>query len=75
MEAVARPQCDPMLTARFTAPAVPKTLVHRPELLRRLTAGVQGPLTLINGPAGSGKTVLTAHWAAAGGRTPRPPCG
>ncbi|THA87085.1 transcriptional regulator [Streptomyces sp. A0592] len=62
-----------MLTARFTAPAVPKTLVHRPELLRRLTAGVQGPLTLINGPAGSGKTVLTAHWAAVGGRTPRPP--
>ncbi|MFE0006791.1 LuxR C-terminal-related transcriptional regulator [Streptomyces erythrochromogenes] len=70
---MARPQCDPMLTARFTAPAVPKTLVHRPELLRRLTAGVQGPLTLINGPAGSGKTVLTAHWAAVGGRTPRPP--
>ncbi|MFJ1565876.1 LuxR C-terminal-related transcriptional regulator [Streptomyces erythrochromogenes] len=70
---MARPQCDPMLTARFTAPAVPKTLVHRPELLRRLTAGVQGPLTLINGPAGSGKTVLTAHWAAAGGRAPRPP--
>ncbi|MFF8263656.1 LuxR C-terminal-related transcriptional regulator [Streptomyces virginiae] len=62
-----------MLTARFTAPAVPKTLVHRPELLRRLTAGVQGPLTLINGPAGSGKTVLTAHWAAAGGRAPRAP--
>ncbi|MEW2583718.1 LuxR C-terminal-related transcriptional regulator [Streptomyces virginiae] len=62
-----------MLTARFTAPAVPKTLVHRPELLRRLTAGVRGPLTLINGPAGSGKTVLTAHWAAAGGRAPRAP--
>ncbi|MFJ7775849.1 LuxR C-terminal-related transcriptional regulator [Streptomyces yangpuensis] len=62
-----------MLTARFTAPAVPKTLVHRPELLRRLTAGVRGPLTLINGPAGSGKTVLTAHWAAAGRRAPRPP--
>ncbi|MFJ9937896.1 LuxR C-terminal-related transcriptional regulator [Streptomyces virginiae] len=62
-----------MLTARFTAPAVPKTLVHRPELLRRLTAGARGPLTLINGPAGSGKTVLTAHWAAAGGRAPRAP--
>ncbi|MFE0583235.1 LuxR C-terminal-related transcriptional regulator [Streptomyces sp. NPDC058874] len=69
---MARPQSDPMLTARFTAPAVPKTLVHRPELLSRLTAGVRGPLTLINGPAGSGKTVLTAHWAA-GGRAPRPP--
>ncbi|MFD6974515.1 LuxR C-terminal-related transcriptional regulator [Streptomyces sp. NPDC059949] len=61
-----------MLTARFAVPAVPKLLVHRPELLKRLTAGVQGPLTLINGPAGSGKTVLTAHWVA-GGLAPRPP--
>ncbi|MFG2485400.1 LuxR C-terminal-related transcriptional regulator [Streptomyces virginiae] len=66
------PTGDPMLTARFAPPAVPKLLVHRPELLGRLTAGAQGPLTLINGPAGSGKTVLTAHWAA-DGRTTRPP--
>ncbi|MFJ6048625.1 LuxR C-terminal-related transcriptional regulator [Streptomyces sp. NPDC092307] len=66
------PTGDPMLTARFAPPAVPKLLVHRPELLGRLTAGAQGPLTLINGPAGSGKTVLTAHWAAEG-RAPRPP--
>ncbi|MCX4808005.1 LuxR C-terminal-related transcriptional regulator [Streptomyces sp. NBC_01214] len=66
------PTGDPMLTARFAPPAVPKLLVHRPELLGRLTAGAQGPLTLINGPAGSGKTVLTAHWAA-DGRAPRPP--
>ncbi|MEV7559612.1 LuxR C-terminal-related transcriptional regulator [Streptomyces sp. NPDC089795] len=66
------PTGDPMLTARFAPPAVPKLLVHRPELLERLTAGTQGPLTLINGPAGSGKTVLTAHWAADGGAT-RPP--
>ncbi|MGW3323137.1 LuxR C-terminal-related transcriptional regulator [Streptomyces virginiae] len=66
------PTGDPMLTARFAPPAVPKLLVHRPELLGRLTAGAQGPLTLINGPAGSGKTVLTAHWAAHG-RTTRPP--
>ncbi|MGZ9935393.1 LuxR C-terminal-related transcriptional regulator [Streptomyces sp. NC-S4] len=66
------PTGDPMLTARFAPPAVPKLLVQRPELLKRLTAGAQGPLTLINGPAGSGKTVLTAHWAA-GGRASRPP--
>ncbi|MFJ7586611.1 LuxR C-terminal-related transcriptional regulator [Streptomyces sp. NPDC097617] len=66
------PTGDPMLTARFTPPAVPELLVHRPELLERLTAGVRGPLTLINGPAGSGKTVLTAHWAA-DRRAPRPP--
>ncbi|WKD37019.1 LuxR C-terminal-related transcriptional regulator [Streptomyces xanthophaeus] len=61
-----------MLTARFAPPAVPKLLVRRPELLGRLTAGAQGPLTLVNGPAGSGKTVLTAHWAA-GGSAQRPP--
>ncbi|MFF4445223.1 LuxR C-terminal-related transcriptional regulator [Streptomyces sp. NPDC001502] len=66
------PTGDPMLTARFAPPAVPKLLVHRPELLGRLTAGAQGPLTLVNGPAGSGKTVLTAQWAA-DGRAPRPP--
>ncbi|WP_405526930.1 LuxR C-terminal-related transcriptional regulator [Streptomyces avidinii] len=66
------PTGDPMLTARFTPPAVPELLVHRPELLGRLAAGACGPLTLINGPAGSGKTVLTAHWAA-DRRAPRPP--
>ncbi|MFD9476075.1 LuxR C-terminal-related transcriptional regulator [Streptomyces nojiriensis] len=66
------PTGDPMLTARFVPPAVPKLLVRRPELLVRLTAGAQGPLTLVNGPAGSGKTVLTAHWAA-GANAPRPP--
>ncbi|MEV7520513.1 LuxR C-terminal-related transcriptional regulator [Streptomyces sp. NPDC091371] len=60
------PGGDPMLTVRFTVPAVPKHLVHRPHLLKRLTAGVEGPLTLVTGPAGSGKTVLAAHWAAEG---------
>ncbi|WP_280717356.1 LuxR C-terminal-related transcriptional regulator [Kitasatospora sp. MAP5-34] len=53
-----------MLAARFAVPALPKILVRRPALLERLTAGVQGPLTLVNGPAGAGKTVLTAHWAS-----------
>ncbi|MFD9369410.1 LuxR C-terminal-related transcriptional regulator [Streptomyces sp. NPDC060020] len=66
------PSGDPMLSARFAVPAVPRLLVHRPELLKRMTAGARGPLTLVNGPAGSGKTVLAAHWAA-GGLAPRPP--
>ncbi|MFE9929711.1 LuxR C-terminal-related transcriptional regulator [Streptomyces sp. NPDC005533] len=66
------PSGDPMLTARFAVPAVPRLLVHRPELLKRMAAGVRGPLTVVNGPAGSGKTVLAAHWAA-GGLAPRPP--
>ncbi|MGW5852191.1 helix-turn-helix transcriptional regulator, partial [Streptomyces sp. NPDC055254] len=55
-----------MLTARFAVPAVPKLLVHRPDLLERLTSGARGPLTLVNGPAGSGKTVLAAQWIARG---------
>ncbi|MET7622182.1 LuxR C-terminal-related transcriptional regulator [Streptomyces sp. NPDC005408] len=57
---------DPMLAVRFAVPAVPKLLVHRPELLKRLTDGVQEPLTLINGPAGAGKTVLACHWITEG---------
>ncbi|WTH59634.1 helix-turn-helix transcriptional regulator [Streptomyces sp. NBC_01546] len=61
-----------MLTVRFAVPAVPKLLVSRPELLKRLTAGMGGPLTLVSGPAGAGKTVLAAHWAAKG-LAPRPP--
>ncbi|MBT2545219.1 helix-turn-helix transcriptional regulator [Streptomyces sp. ISL-44] len=66
------PSGDPMLTVRFAVPAVPKLLVSRPELLKRLTAGMGGPLTLVSGPAGAGKTVLAAHWAAEG-LAPRPP--
>ncbi|UUU38618.1 hypothetical protein [Streptomyces sp. NBC_00162] len=68
------PSGDPMLTVRFAVPAVPKLLVSRPELLKRLTAGMGGPLTLVSGPAGAGKTVLAAHWAAKG-LAPRPPYG
>ncbi|MFI6446910.1 LuxR C-terminal-related transcriptional regulator [Kitasatospora sp. NPDC050543] len=64
------PSGDPLLTARFAVPAPPKILVHRPALLTQLSAGARGPLTLVNGPAGAGKTVLTSHWIAEG-RGPR----
>ncbi|MEE2032229.1 LuxR C-terminal-related transcriptional regulator [Rhodococcus chondri] len=56
---------DPILAARFAVPTAGRNLVPRPALLERLTAGVQGPLTLINGPAGAGKTVLAAQWVTA----------
>ncbi|WP_331767461.1 LuxR C-terminal-related transcriptional regulator [Embleya sp. NBC_00896] len=55
-----------MLAVRFSVPAAPRILVHRPALLRRLTAGIERPLTLVSGAAGAGKTVLAAHWAASG---------
>lgn len=57
---------DPILAARFAIPAAGKILVPRPALLECLTAGAQGPLTLINGPAGAGKTTLAAQWVTAG---------
>jgi LuxR family transcriptional regulator, maltose regulon positive regulatory protein len=37
--------------------------VARQRLLELLDAGVQGRLTLLTGPAGSGKTVLLSSWA------------
>ncbi|MEY9847411.1 LuxR C-terminal-related transcriptional regulator [Streptacidiphilus sp. MAP5-3] len=55
-----------MLAARFTVPGPPKILVRRPALLEQLTAGVRGPLCLVNGPAGAGKTVLAANWISDG---------
>jgi LuxR family maltose regulon positive regulatory protein len=44
--------------------------VSRPHLFDRLDAGTRGPLTLITGPAGAGKTQLVSAWLAA-----RPPGG
>ncbi|MCM2416709.1 LuxR C-terminal-related transcriptional regulator [Streptomyces sp. RKAG293] len=58
------PSGDPILSARFAVPAVPRILVPRPGLLERLTTGVQGPVTFVSGPAGAGKSVLTAHWVS-----------
>ncbi len=43
---------------------VPRHAVDRPPLRGRLDAGVVAPLTLVVAPAGSGKTVLLAQWAA-----------
>ncbi|MFJ5533374.1 LuxR C-terminal-related transcriptional regulator [Streptomyces sp. NPDC093261] len=61
------PNGDPLLAARFTVPAPPGTCLRRQRLTKRLEQGVQGPLTLVNGPAGAGKTLLVADWITAGG--------
>ncbi len=45
-------------------PVVPAYAVDRPLLRRRLDQGLGRPLTLIVAPAGSGKSVLLAQWAA-----------
>jgi LuxR family maltose regulon positive regulatory protein len=63
-QAVSGPPTSPLLKAKLRAPAVPDHYVRRPRLLRLLDAAVEGPLTLVVAPAGVGKTVLLAGWAA-----------
>ncbi|MGW1160121.1 LuxR C-terminal-related transcriptional regulator [Streptomyces sp. NPDC002513] len=60
------PNGDPLLAARFSVPAPPTTYLRRPRLTELLEQGVEGPLTLVNGPAGAGKTLLVADWITAG---------
>jgi LuxR family maltose regulon positive regulatory protein len=55
---------DPELLVLRTklAPPIPRGLVARDELVGALADGLSRPLTLILGPAGSGKTSLLAQW-------------
>ncbi|MBW5486363.1 AAA family ATPase [Streptomyces bambusae] len=54
---------DPLLAAKFAVPVQAPGLVRRQRLMNRITRGTQGPLTLITGAAGVGKTSLAASWA------------
>jgi LuxR family maltose regulon positive regulatory protein len=58
------PGGDPLLAARVAVPPVPATFVDRQRLADRLSDGLRYPLVLVNGPAGAGKTLLVARWAA-----------
>lgn len=60
----ADPQGDPFLRTRFALPARPATFLRRQRLVQHLHQALVTPLTLVNGPAGAGKTLLTADWAA-----------
>ena len=53
---------------KFRPTTLPATLVTRPALHERLTAGAAKRLTVVVGSAGAGKSVLLSSWAAA-----RPP--
>ncbi|MFD4572396.1 LuxR C-terminal-related transcriptional regulator [Streptomyces sp. NPDC058417] len=63
-EPEADPRGDPYLRTRFARPALPLTFLRRERLVRRLDATPRTPLTMVNGCAGAGKTLLVADWAA-----------
>src|SRR3712207_3063963 len=52
----------PLLATKLFVPRARPTLLTRPQLLARLDAGLQGSLTLISAPTGSGKTALLTDW-------------
>jgi LuxR family transcriptional regulator, maltose regulon positive regulatory protein len=51
----------PLLKTKLEAPGCPR-LVVRESLIEALSEGMSLPLTLVYGPAGSGKTMLVAQW-------------
>ena len=53
-----------LLATKFYFPISKHTLVSRPRLVDHLKQGIRGPLTLISGSAGSGKTSLLSEWHA-----------
>lgn len=59
---------DPFLAIKLTVPALPDWVVARQRIERRIAAGALGPLTVITGPPGAGKTIAAASWATASSR-------
>lgn len=53
-----------LLQTKLLVPQTRPLLVPRPRLLEKMTAGMNGRLTLISAPAGYGKTTLVASWLA-----------
>ncbi|BFO16622.1 hypothetical protein SHKM778_30100 [Streptomyces sp. KM77-8] len=62
-EPLADPHGDPFLRTRFAVPARPVTYLRRERLNRHLDEALRTPLTMVNGSAGAGKTLLVADWA------------
>ncbi|MFF4152451.1 LuxR C-terminal-related transcriptional regulator [Streptomyces sp. NPDC001651] len=60
----ADPLGDPFLRTRFALPARPATFLRRARLVHHLDQALRTPLTMVNGAAGAGKTLLVADWAA-----------
>ncbi|MFF3869023.1 LuxR C-terminal-related transcriptional regulator [Micromonospora sp. NPDC001898] len=53
----------PLLASRLAPAPLAGPVLVRPRLLRLLDEGTAGPVTLVSGPAGWGKTTLLGSWA------------
>ncbi|WP_131732258.1 LuxR C-terminal-related transcriptional regulator [Actinomadura formosensis] len=58
----------PIAKAKVCVPGGHPWVITRPHLMARLEKGTRGPLTVVTGPPGAGKSVVTASWAATGHR-------
>lgn len=54
----------PILPSKITIPVLPAWCVQRKRVITAISAGAKGPLTVLAGPPGSGKTMALASWAA-----------
>jgi LuxR family maltose regulon positive regulatory protein len=59
----------PILATKLYLPSPRPSVIRRPRLLERLSAGLSRNLTLLSAPAGFGKTTLLSDWLVA---SPRP---
>lgn len=51
-----------LLRTKLSPPPLPRSLIHRRNLLIRLSSGLEHKLTVVSAPAGSGKTTLISQW-------------
>src|SRR6516164_4783769 len=56
---------EPVLAAKLAPPRIPGWVVPRKRIERRIADGARGPLTVVTGPPGAGKTIAVASWAGA----------
>jgi LuxR family transcriptional regulator, maltose regulon positive regulatory protein len=54
----------PRLPSKLAVPTLPGRVLQRHRLFSLLDHGMDGPVTLVVAPAGSGKTILLASWLA-----------
>jgi LuxR family maltose regulon positive regulatory protein len=57
-----KPVATPLLQSKLRPPRLPVRLVERVSLLELLDEGQRQKLTLVQAPAGSGKSTLVARW-------------